>query len=169
MENIEARAKIEDVEAFRENIKQMNAEFVVSFSVVDHLFQPKGVKWDMNDNTMKVRETDGKVIIKCHLVEWKDGIKSDKFGFKQEVESLSLAFEIMNSFNFEKVAEFSKKGELYKIPEFSFYLEEIEKLGWSVEVEAETREKVKEIMDKLGLTIISKSVPKMIQEKLEVE
>ena len=164
---IEARAKVEDIEKFRKKIYDLDAKLVETYSFTDHLYKPKNKEWDFNEQSMKIRvKNDGKVFLAYHLVEWDNGVKKDKFGFKKEIESLDLALQVVHVLNLEKVVEYSRKGEVYSTDDFSFVLENIDRLGYLVEVEAETVKKVDENLKKLGLTKISKSVPRMIQETL---
>jgi predicted adenylyl cyclase CyaB len=166
--NIEARGLVKNIDKFRERIKKLSLKKEKEYSCKDYIFKPKSVEWDLNNESIKIREfTDGRVKINFHFVEWKNGIKQDKFGFKQQVSSIELAFEIMNKLNFEEIMSYEKKGEFYVANDFDICLENVEKLGWIAEIETENNEQVNKAFEILGLTKINDSMPNLMYKILK--
>jgi len=188
----EIRIFVNDISSFLERLKNLDAELVLTYSFKDHLFKPKEGSindWDPNRKTMRLRawshpETYSQILFsKTEIWETND-LQYKRTCYPQgKIElfhgDFESAKELLEDWGFIAWFTVEKlKGELFKIrspSEFVIALENLEHIGWMVEIECwggnvkEVSQKISERMQILGVTtedITFKSCPRIVAEKL---
>ena len=168
--NTEARYAVEDIGSFRRHLLEIGARKEKSYEFDDHIFCPHDLPWDLNKESMKVRvwrsPDPGRVLLVYYLCEFIDGNKTAIAGFKHPCRDAEEAMLLLERWHFTPLFSFSRRGETYFLGDCDFVLEEIENLGFLVEIEGEAHE-IDALAKRLCLKDkIQKSIPRLVQEKV---
>jgi adenylate cyclase class IV len=160
----EARARIEDIEAFRRVFNDLGAKKCREYSCKDHVFALKG--WDLNRQVLKVRSKGDSSELVYGRYDWQDGIKKQVRGFKAKVEcSAEALMDMVKEWGFEQRCVFDKRGEAITASGYEFVIEKIDHIGWMLEFEG-TLDEINQFFCEFGLKKVEKSIPKLVEEAL---
>lgn len=164
--NIEARAKVEDMEKLSYKLKEHDAKVIEEYSFKDTLYMPTGIIWDLDKQSMKIREFSEKdVQIIYGMFEWDKGIKVQTFGVKKSVKSSQKASEIMRSLNLERIVSYSRKGKVYSLKDNNcFVLEKLDYIGDYIEIESNDLYNIEHLLNILPVKKVERSIPSLVYE-----
>lgn len=146
----EIRFLIEDLKSFNDHLNSLDHHIVKEYSLTDHIFKPQTLTdaWSKFEKIMRIR-TWKSPLQKSELLFSRITLKKvEDFIFKRSIfpngkvnfftGTHEEAAEIIKELDFEPWFQIEKtKGQLIMVKEwdFSFVLEEITNLGYSVEIE----------------------------------
>jgi adenylate cyclase class IV len=165
--HVESRHFVTNIERFEEILGNLKFEKLKEFKVTDYLYIPKGKKYDLSMQQMKIRVREDKTLLIYREYEWIDKAKTDYFKISNELE-FEEAVRTLKNWNFEKIFEFCRKGTRYKKDEIIVSLERIDYIGDMIEIEAPSIEIIDKTINELDFISdkISKSVPALVFEKV---
>lgn len=141
MIEVEIRAKVQNLELSKERLKKLNAEFLETEKQVDHIF---GRAKDLDKEhkiiegcfSARIRERGDK-----RNVEFKE-IKRTGAGmeFSSPLASLESGFNFLKKLDFEEAFTISKIREIYKYQDFEICLDNVEQLGFFIEIEHSSKD-----------------------------
>ncbi len=172
---IEGRAIIEDIEKVKASVESLGGQFKRNYILKDIIFVPKKENYNLSDDFVRVRVniksdwSTKRVILVRKKTEFKDIGKIDKIILKQEFDTEEEAFAFIEREipEFNKGFEYERNGWQYQLNDNRIFIEDIN--GWkpSVEIEAKSEEKLKELFDKIGiLELVKSSVPELMRKLL---
>jgi len=136
MIEVEIRAKIEDFTPIKKRLEMLGALFLQKEKMADHIF---GRAKDLDQEhkiidgcfSARIREKNDKL-----LVEFKE-IKRAGAGleFSSPVSSVEAAINFLEKLDFERAFVVAKTRETYRYQDFEICLDEVEQLGFFVEIE----------------------------------
>jgi len=136
---MEARLKVKSIRAAKKTAMKLGAEFKGEYSFTDWIYR--------NDNrVMRVRVVhesnwDGEpVIVTQKNCVYEGNAKCSEIILSKEFSVLSRAIDYINEIfpDYDLVYDYSRKGLQYDLGESSIFIENIDKLGPSVEIEGDT-------------------------------
>ena len=171
---IYGRALIKSIEKTRTIIESMDAQFKSNYILKDIIFVPTKENYNLNDDFVRVRiniksDWPGKrVILVRKQTEFKKTGKVAKLIIKQEFDTKAEAFTFIEQEapEFQKGFEYEREDWQYQLNDNKIFIEDIK--GWklSVEIEAESEEKLKELFDKIViLERVRDSVPEIMRRR----
>ncbi|MHA1892958.1 MAG: CYTH domain-containing protein [Candidatus Helarchaeota archaeon] len=189
----EIRFLIQDVKKFEEHLKSIDHVIEKEYSFIDHFFKPKSFtsEWKNFQKTMRVRaweipKNTSEILFSKVKYEEKDNLSFKRAFFPQgKVKlysgNLDFAFKLLKELEYDfwfKIEK--KKGKVIdvKSENFSFVLEEIKGLGFSIEIEVfdddpqRIRKKFTKIINVLNLKTESAlfyPLPKIYFETVKIE
>ncbi len=137
MIEVEIRARVKDFNKIKNELKDIGAEFSKSIHQIDKIFgHPKF----LDENSMII---EGGIVprIRCVnnncLIEFKEINRKSGAGIeiKSEISDVNLGVDFLNKLGFKEAFTVDKKRQSYKYKDFSIDLDEVEKLGFFVEIE----------------------------------
>ena len=137
MIEVEIRARVKDFNKIKNELKDIGAEFSKSIHQIDKIFgHPKF----LDENSMII---EGGIVprIRCVnnncLIEFKEINRKSGAGMeiKSEISDVNLGVDFLNKLGFKEAFTVDKKRQSYKYKDFSIDLDEVEKLGFFVEIE----------------------------------
>jgi adenylate cyclase class IV len=163
---MESRHFITNIEKLKENLRNLKFEREKEFKVTDYLFMPKGKKYDLSKQQMKIRVREDKTLLIYREYKWIDKAKMDYIRISNEFE-FEEAVRILKNWNFEKIFEFGRMGIRYRRNEIIVSLEKIDYIGDMIEIEAPSIEIIDKTINELDFISdkIGKSVPSLVFEK----
>lgn len=136
MIEVEIRAKVQSLEPSKERLKKLNVEFLETEKQIDYIF---GRAKDLDKDhkiiegcfSARIRERGDK-----RNVEFKE-IKRTGVGmeFSSPLASLESGFNFLKKLDFEEAFTISKIRENYKYQDFEICLDNVEQLGFFIEIE----------------------------------
>lgn len=168
----EKRCKIKDVMDARNIIEKIGGVCRGYYSSTDFIISPENVARDTRD-TRDIRENvcqeKRTIILRVWRVnnrqtkrykltekipEWFDDIKRDKVIIKEEFDTIedSIDFIISHYGDFHEEFEYSRDGWEYSLDESSIFIEKIEKLGPSIEIESDNKEDIENLLKSFDVT-----------------
>lgn len=149
----EVRFIIEEIDAFKKRLRELEAELVFDYEFTDYYFEPKQDKWNPVEKNIRIRKwkTPQKPTT-VYFVKNKI-IKIDKIKFKRALylqgkvplfegdletcKSLLIDLGFKSWFTLKK-----EKSSIWKLPKYNFYTinEYIPGLGWWGELEFEGKD-----------------------------
>lgn len=155
---VEIRAKVLDLDQIKGSLKKLNAEYIKTEKQADHVF---GRDKDLDEEhkiieghfSARIREKGDK---RC--VEFKE-IKRDGVGmeFSSPLASVESGLNFLDKLDFKEAFTISKIRDIYKYQDFEICLDNVEKLGFYIEIEhpskhdGEKSEALKECLDLLNI------------------
>lgn len=154
---IEKRAIIDDINKVKNYLKSQNTKYDGNYSYKDVVFLPKDGKYDLNKDFIRARvymKSTWKIKSKVTLVRkntiWKDGGKVSNLIFKKGFDSEQEAVDFVSrKYNYKKGFEYFTKGWGFWLDSNKIFLEDVESLGPTVEVESENKNELNKILKKL--------------------
>jgi adenylate cyclase, class 2 len=136
MIEVEIRAKVHNLEQIKDTLNKLKAVFVRTEKQVDHVFGrikdlDQEHKIIENCFSARIREKGDK---RC--VEFKE-IKRTGAGmeFSSPLASLESGLNFLDKLDFKEAFKISKIREIYKYKDFEICLDNVEKLGFFIEIE----------------------------------
>lgn len=164
--HIESRHLVTDPVRFRQLLKDLKFEKLKEFEVEDHIFMPKGNKYDLSHQQMKIRVREDKTLLIYRTCKWVNKAKYDRIRISEEL-AFEDALDILDNWNFEKIFAFGRTGSRYKKGDIIISLENIDDLGHMIEIEAPSERSLDRTILELDHIShkIPKSVPALVCEK----
>lgn len=169
----ETRVIIKNPEEARKKIINLGGKKIKDSAYRDSVFQPRGINWDLNKKNLKLRVFEDKKVkrvaeLKYHPAGFEGDVKKSLVFFDAVMGSPKDALKILRDWNFEELFAYRRTAEIYEIGDQIVSLENIEKLGYQLEVEGDNIKEVNELVEKLGFggEIIKKSLPEYFRLKL---
>jgi adenylate cyclase class 2 len=150
MLEIEAKARVDDLEEVREAVLRKGGVFVKKEVQRDMYFAHPERDFAHTDEALRIRESGGKFYITYKGPKLDERTKTRE---ELEVEVLEpeKAEEILARLGFRRVQEVKKTRESYILPGYTVMLDRVEGLGTFVEVEKEAEEyRPEELLDFFG-------------------
>ena len=136
MIEIEVRARYDDFEKIRHNLKKIGAKFLDSEDQADKVFEnPKFIDEQhfMKEGGIvgRIRVSHGKIAL-----EFKEIIRgSGGIEVSSEIKNIEIGIHLLNKLGYAEAFTVSKHRENYAYKDFTISLDKVEKLGNFVEVE----------------------------------
>jgi len=173
---IEGRAIISNIQETKQRVKSLGGDFKSSYAFKDIIFVPKKKNYNLSDDFLRVRVISKNnwptknVVLVRKQTEFKDIRKVDNIILKKEFDTESEALDFIKkelSAEFEYGFEYSREGWEYKLESRRIFIEDIENLKPSIEIEADSEENLQRLFDKIGVVEkLRKSIPEMVRESL---
>lgn len=136
MIEVEIKAKVQDLKPVKEKLKELNAEFVGTEKQADHIF---GRAKDLDKEhkiiegyfSARIRERGDKRHVEFKEIK-RAGVSME---FSAPLASLESGFNFLEKLDFEKAFNISKVREIYKYKDFEISLDNVEQLGFFIEIE----------------------------------
>lgn len=143
MIEVERRARVEDLEAVKESLGKMNAEFLGKKKQIDRVFghdkfldeNTKIVEGGLSARIRKVDDKDPRLDFKEIIREGSGGLE-----VSIHLNNVEEGKKFLDKLGFDEAFTVSKSRELYRYDGFEVCLDEVKKLGKFVEVEKEISE-----------------------------
>ncbi|MBU4337938.1 hypothetical protein KKB43_06505 [Patescibacteria group bacterium] len=174
---IEARGIIENIEKTKAKIEKIGGVYDSCYFYTDIVFIPISGEVDLNKEfirvrVLKVNNWQTKNVVLVHkTAEWKGEAKIGNFILKKEFDTAEEAFDFIKEYYKGKLKEifrYFRDGWQYSLGKNRIFVEDIEKLGPTIETEAENENELSGIFKKLEITErVSDSVPEMMRKILK--
>ena len=146
MKVFEARGKIKDIKDARRTAEKIGGIFKGFYSNTDIIFKNKDVDSEKGVIALRIfkvnsRQTE-KYIFTHKMAEWSDMIKTDKIILNGKFNTIGEVFDFMaDHFRdwFIEDYEYSREGWEYSLDNCGIFIECIEKLGPTIEIEAQNK------------------------------
>jgi len=130
----EVRALLTDLEPAKKKCLELGAEFVDHYAFTDHVFTSgEGI---LKIRVLTLSDKPKKVILAQKKAVFEGDAKTDIIKRKEFFETYEEAFATVGN-EWQKKVEFSREGWGYELGGVKIYIEDLEKLGPSVEIEFE--------------------------------
>lgn len=143
MKIFEARGKIKDIQGARDITEKIGGIFKGFYSCKDIIFKADSEKGVIILRVFKINNRQAKNYIFTHKVpEWSNKIKTDRIILKNRFDTIEEALNFMTDHYgdvLKKDYEYSRKGWEYHLNKNGIFIEYIEKLGPTLEIEAENK------------------------------
>lgn len=169
---IEARGIIKNIQETKMKIEKIGGKYDSRYSYADIIFIPISGEADLNKEfvrvrVLKVNNWQTKNVVLVHkTAEWKGKAKIDNFILKKEFNTAEEAIDFIKEHYKGKLKEsfkYFREGWEYHFGKNRIFVEDIEKLGPTIEVEAENENELSDIFKSLEIMEkVSDSVPEMI-------
>lgn len=172
MRIIEARGKIKDIKDTRNVAKKIGGQFKGSYYAIDIIFKSKRAEKGIIDlREFKINNRKTKNYILTHkIAEWSDKTKKDKIVLKDSFESMGQALAFMIVHYGEDLKEdyrYYREGWEYHLKKGDIFIEVIEKLGPTIEIEADNTNDLEELFKFFEVTErFSESTPEIMRKLL---
>jgi len=171
IKNFEARVFVTNPDLFLKKLLTVGGQKIKNSKFTDYIYEPKGKQWDLSKQDFKLRiftDEKGKEVaeFRYHPSEFKDGIKREILFFDAVIPHKEDAFKMLEDWNFRELFHFDRISEVYEVADQLVTLENIEGLGWMVEVEGDRWDEVEKLMTKLNIfgDRVAKTLPELVQE-----
>jgi len=152
----EARAVVESVEKTRRELERAGAVFESEYEFTDMIFAAKCE--DFSKEFVRLRmykvnnwTTKGFVLVQKQT-HWSGAVKKEQIVLKKEFDSSEEAMSfIQEELKLKKCLEFSRVGFEYTWKNQRVFVENIECLGASMEVEGHTAEEIERLFSKVTI------------------
>jgi adenylate cyclase class IV len=146
MQILEARGKIKDINDARKTAEKIGGIFKGFYSNTDIIFKAKESDPEKGVITLRrfkinSRQTEN-YIFTHKIAEWSDKIKTDKIILKSRFDTMEKALDFMTDHygsGLKYHYEYSREGWEYSLGNNGIFIERIEKLGPTLEIEAENK------------------------------
>lgn len=171
---IEGRAIISSIEDTKAQIEKLGGVFNSNYAFKDVIFVPKKATYNLSDDFLRARvylKTNWptkKVVLIRKQTEFKKVGKADNIilrkEFDTEQDTLTYIQQELGS-EFEYGFEYSREGWQYDLTKSRVFIENIEGLKPSVEIETDNEEQLQTIFDKLRpIERLGDSVPELVRK-----
>ncbi len=137
MIEVEVRAKVKDFDEIKGKLNEIGAELSESIHQIDKVFgHPKF----LDENTMiveggissRIRSVNNHCVLEFKEINRESGAGME---IKSEISDVNMGVKFLNKIGFEEAFTVDKKRQSYKYKDFSIDLDEVEKLGFFIEIE----------------------------------
>jgi adenylate cyclase class 2 len=151
---IEAKIKVESLEVVRQRLSELSADFVEERIEQD---------WYFDDNNAAFRTSDKALRLRCLsigdnqavILTYKGPKMADDYKKRVEIELEVSCFEsaekILSQLGYNEAIDVKKCRQLWKYQQCEVALDDVEGLGFYVEIEGPKSEIIHEVQKKLGL------------------
>ena len=151
---IEAKLKVESLEVIRQRLSELSAEFISDRIEQDWYFDDENVAFRTSDKALRLRcLTVGEV--QKVILTYKGPKMADEYKKRVEIELEVSCFEtaekILSQLGYNKAIVVKKCRQLWKFRSCEVALDDVEGLGFYVEIEGPRSEIIHEVQKKLGL------------------
>ena len=145
---IESRVRIKDIRDAKRAVEKLGGVFNGHYSYTDIVFKPGFEKGDIGKDVirlrvLKINNRRTKNFILTHkIAEWTDKTKTDRIILREEFANIKEARDFMKVHYGSELKEsykYSREGWEYHLDRSKVFIETIEKIGPTIEVEAESR------------------------------
>ena len=182
MEIFEARCKIKDISNARNEAEKIGGIFKGYYYCTDIIFKnvensdsEKGIinseKGIIRLRVFKINNRQTKNFIFIHkIAEWEDKIKVDRIILKERFDTIKEALDFMIEHygnNLKDDYEYSREGWEYHLDKSGIFIENIEKLGPTIEIEAESKRDLENLLKLFETTeCFSEPTPEIMRKLL---
>lgn len=154
----EKRCKIKDIDEARKVVELIGGIFKGHYSATDIIFKSKKTDPEKGAGVIVLRmfeinNRQTKNFILTHkIAEWDDKIKTDKIVLKETFDSMEEATNfIIDHYGvwIEEDYMYSRKGWEYHLDKSNIFIEDIEKLGSTIEIESENKKELENLFKHL--------------------
>jgi len=170
---IETKIRVDSFDAIWDKLKAQGAKLKAKVVQRDTFFVDIEHKLIRSDRGLRLRVqiADG---VETVILTYKGPRQKAGFKSRQEIEVEVDSFESMESIflalGFEKGISFEKRRDLWSLDDCEVCLDELALLGKFIEVEGSSEDKIRLVLEKIGLSAsdhIDKSYARLMREKLE--
>ena len=170
---IEARGAISDIELIKSILKKEGAKSKVDYEFTDYIYKlGDSNRISLNKEFIRIREYQKsqwkhkKVVLVHKKTLWMGGSKKSKEIFKEEFDNLKDAENMIKNYSF--YFKFHRIGSQYYFEASKLFIEDLEYLGPSIEIETNNKKTLDKLFKKFNVTKrFSNSTPKLIEDKLK--
>ena len=169
---IEAKLKVETLNAVAEKLGSLGAEFVGGKLQRDYYFEDADGTMAKNDKCLRVRresDANGQKVVLTYKGPREDGKFKVRPEFEVNVDNDKTAVEFLNALGYRETLAFEKKRRVWNLDGCEVALDELALLGCFVEIEGPDEKAVGDVQGKLnlsGLEHISDSYALLMNKKL---
>ena len=169
---IEAKLKIDSLDAVAEKLDSLGAEFVGEQIQRDYYFEDADETMAKTDRCLRIRrQTDaaGQKVILTYKGPRKDGQFKVRPEFEVGADDVKAAVEFFKAMGYRQTLAFEKKRRTWNFEQCEVSLDELCLLGCFVEIEGPGEEAVSSVQNKLKLSYlehISDSYALLMNKKL---
>ncbi len=173
---IEVRAHILDIPTTQKKLEGIGATFDSDYAFKDVIFIPKKDRYNLDDDFLRMRiYTKNNWFVKNVVVARKQtqftkSSKTNIVSLKKEFETPEEAFDFIKkqfSLEFTYGFEFEREGWQYNFKDCRVFIEDIKGYGPSVEVEGESEQEIKSLLNQIKATeVMRSSVPEIMRKIL---
>lgn len=154
---VKLRTEAGEVGALRVLLREIGAECHGARSERNLVFDTRDRQLVREDKLLRLRTTDRG---RDGILTYKGPARSGRYKQREEIEQTvaegddgALAIEpLLAALGYEVECLYEKRREVWACPGCEVVLDELPTIGWFVEVEAQSEERVREVVDLLGLT-----------------
>lgn len=170
----EARGKIKDIEDARNTAEKIGGIFKGYYHNVDVIFKPKKVDPEKGVVALRIfdinnRETES-YIITHKIAEWSGKIKTDKIILKNRFDTMAEVLDFMIDHygnDLKDHYQYSREGWEYHLEKGDIFIENIEGLGPTIEIEADNTDDLENLFKLFDVTErFSESTPEIMRKLL---
>jgi adenylate cyclase class IV len=156
---VEKRCKIKDVDDTRKIIETIGGIYKGYYSATDIIFKPK--KAESEEGTIvlrvfKINSRQTKNIVLTHkIAEWDDKIKTDRIILKKKFDTIGKAILfIIDRYGIGTKDDYtySRDGWEYHLDKNRVFIEYIEKLGPTMEIESDNKKDLENLFKHFEIT-----------------
>ncbi len=163
MKIFETRGKIKDIKDARDAVEKIGGISKGYYCATDIIFKPKKIKSEKEGSdkgiidlrVFKINNRQTKNYAFVHkIAEWHDNIKTDKVIVNGRFDTIREVLSFMNDNYGEELKMdfgYSREGWEYREAENNIFIERIEKLGPTVEIEAENKGDIERLSKIFGV------------------
>jgi adenylate cyclase, class 2 len=136
MIEIEIKAKVDNFESIKKQLKKLKAKFVKTEKMADHIFgrdKDLDKEHKMLEGTFiaRIREKNNKKFLEFKEVNRRGPCME----FNSDLANLESGLNFLNKLDFKKAFTVSKIREIYKYLDFEICLDDVDQLGLFIEIE----------------------------------
>jgi len=172
MRTIESRGKIKDIKDAKNVAKNVGCEFKGYYSARDMIFKSKKAERgiiDLRAFSMNNRQSKNYILTQ-KIAEWSGKTKKDKIVLKDSFDTMGEALAFMIVHYGEDLKEdyrYSREGWEYGLEKGDIFIEVIEKLGPTIEIEADNKSDLEDLFKLFEVTErFSESTPEIMRKLL---
>ena len=173
---LEKRVKVKNIEKAKKKIMSLGANYKGNYAFQDIIFVSKKERTDLNKDFIRVRvysknnwKTKNVILVRKKTI-WKDINKTSKVILKKEFDKEKEAFDFMDkkyNLQFENKFEYYREGWEYQFNLSHVFIENVEKIGSTVEIESENKNEMEDLFNKIGVEkILEDSMPEIMRKRL---
>lgn len=170
---IEGRATVPGVGEAKTAIERLGGVFNSNYAFKDIIFVPKKANYNLSDDFLRARVyiksnwPTKKVVLIRKQTEFKEVGKVDHIVLRQEFDTEQEALDYIKQelgTEFEYGFEYSREGWQYTLEGHLIFVENVEGLKPSIEIEADTDEQLQNFFDRIGaVERFHDSVPELVR------
>ncbi len=170
----EARVKIKSIEDARNVAERIGGIFKGYYYAIDIIFKPKkeNEKGIIDLRIFKINNRQTKNYVLTHkIAEWSNNVKTDEIISKNKFDIIEEVFDFMRDCYgdiLEEDYKYSRAGWEYNLGKDDIFVELIEELGPTIEIEAENKDEVENLFKSFEvIEYLSEPVPEIMRKLLK--